>query len=126
MVIEILCEESFSLPVSCFYKKVTIVFCLTLVRDQDNSGFHFYKTNAYKLHFYETPTNIKFIITSDPDVGDLRDALRSLYKNVFVEYVIKNPLYKLNEPVKCELFIENLNKEVKALPAFRSPSRSGN
>lgn len=53
-------------------------------------------------------------------MGDLRDFLRSIYKNVYVEYVIKNPLVKVGEPIKCELFAQQLQKEVSALPAFKS------
>jgi hypothetical protein len=90
--------------------------------DQEKSGFHYYKTNAYKLHFFETASNIKFVITSDPDCIDLRDTLKNIYKNIFVEYVVKNPLQKLSEPIKCELFTENLQKEIKSLPAFRMAS----
>jgi len=87
--------------------------------EQEKSGFHYYKTTAYKLHFFESASNIKFAITTDPEAADLREALRNIYKNVFVEYVVKNPLYKMGDSIKCELFVENLQKELKSLPAFR-------
>lgn len=90
-------------------------------RDQENSGFHFYKTNAYKLHYFEAPSGVKFLITSDPETGDLRDALRNIYKSIYVEYVTKNPLYKIGDPINNELFTENLDKEVRSLPAFKPP-----
>lgn len=86
----------------------------------EKSGFHYYKTNAYKLHYFETPTNFKFVLTTDPDVGDMREAIRNIYKNIFVEYVVKNPLYKMNDQIKCELFVENFQKEIKSLAAFRT------
>jgi len=44
--------------------------------------------------FFETPTNIKFVMTTDPDVGDMRETLKNIYKNIYVEFVVKNPLQK--------------------------------
>ncbi|PRP77259.1 hypothetical protein PROFUN_14471 [Planoprotostelium fungivorum] len=85
----------------------------------EKTGFHFFRTNSYKLHFFETATNIKFVITSDPDAPDLRDLLKTIYKNTFVEYVIKNPLYTMGEPVRCELFVEKLQLEVRAHTSYK-------
>jgi len=86
----------------------------------DKTGFHCYKTSTYKLHFYETPTSVKFIILSDPNTPDLREDLKKLYSQIYVEYVVKNPLYKLNDVIKCEYFIQYLQKFIKALPAYTS------
>jgi len=94
--------------------------------EQEKSGFNYYKTNAYKLHFFETPTNFKFVITTDPDVGDMREVLKNIYRNIFVEYVVKNPLHKMNEVIRCELFVENFQKEIKGLPAFKSTGKTIN
>jgi len=91
--------------------------------DLERSGFQYYKTNAYKLHFFETPTNIKFVMTTDPDIGDMRETLKNIYKNIYVEYVVKNPLQKINESIKCELFAENFQREIKLHPAFKSPPK---
>eukprot|EP01112_Ceratiomyxa_fruticulosa_P012539 TRINITY_DN3473_c0_g2_i1.p1 TRINITY_DN3473_c0_g2~~TRINITY_DN3473_c0_g2_i1.p1 ORF type:complete len:143 (-),score=22.99 TRINITY_DN3473_c0_g2_i1:89-517(-) len=84
------------------------------------TGFHYYKTSTYKLHFYETPTCIKFIVLTDPHTPDLREELKKMYSQIFVEYVIKNPLYKLGTIVKCELFIQSLARFIRALPSFNS------
>ncbi len=32
---------------------------------------------------------------TDPSVGDLKEELRKIYSTIFVEYVIKNPLFKI-------------------------------
>lgn len=37
-----------------------------------------------------------------------------------MEYVVKNPLCKIGEPIKCELFAQQLQKEVQQLSSFKS------
>jgi hypothetical protein len=105
----------------CFQVLFTIISFVLNVRprDQEKSCVHFYKTNSYKLHYLETPTSLKFVLLSDPDTPDLRDTLRQIYRNVFVEYVIKNPLYKIGDPIKCELFSQNLQKEIKQIASAK-------
>lgn len=78
-------------------------------------SFHAFKTNTYKLSYFETPSGIKIILVSDPRTGDLRDALRYIYTNIYVEYVVKNPLYAPGEPFACELFTTTLDAYVKSI-----------
>ncbi|XP_020686240.1 trafficking protein particle complex subunit 1 isoform X1 [Dendrobium catenatum] len=77
-------------------------------------SFYSFRTNTYKLSFMESPSGIKLILVTHPKTGDLRDALRYMY-NLYVEYVVKNPLYVPGSPIKCELFNVNLDQYVKTL-----------
>lgn len=45
-------------------------------------GFLSYKTNCYKLNYYETPTGFKFVLNTDSNVGNIRDTLHQLYSTV--------------------------------------------
>ncbi|KAI5072122.1 hypothetical protein GOP47_0012228 [Adiantum capillus-veneris] len=78
-------------------------------------SFHAFSTNTYKLSLLETPSGIKIVLVTDPGMGDLREALRHIYSNIYVEYVIKNPLYKPSEHFRCELFNAALDQYVKTL-----------
>jgi hypothetical protein len=40
------------------------------------------------------------VLNSSPDVGDLRDVMSYIYDEIFVEYVVKNPLYMHGTPFK--------------------------
>ena len=77
------------------------------------SSFLSYKTSQYKLHYYETPTNIKFVMLTDVKAGSMRNALHQIYVNIFVEYVVKNPLSPAEHPgglgVNNELFEATLD-----------------
>ena len=45
-----------------------------------------YTTSQYKLHYYETPTNTKFVMLTDLKSPSMRIALQQIYINLFVEY----------------------------------------
>eukprot|EP00898_Chlorokybus_atmophyticus_P003556 jgi/Chlat1/4200/Chrsp27S04293 len=72
-------------------------------------SFHSFTTNVYKLHYMDTPSGLKFVLMTTPQVGDMRDALQHVYSNLYAEFVVKNPLYKFGEPFRFELFTSALN-----------------
>lgn len=49
-------------------------------------SFVSYRTNQYKLHYFETPTNIKFVMLTDLKSPSMRLALEQIYINLYVEY----------------------------------------
>ncbi|KAK2154819.1 hypothetical protein LSH36_256g02038 [Paralvinella palmiformis] len=85
--------------------------------DQKES-FHSYRTNKYKLHFYETPSGLQFVMTTDLNVGNITDILQQMYCNIYLEYVVKNPFCSREEAVKSELFKTKLDEYVRGLPIF--------
>lgn len=58
---------------------------IELLTDNPTS-FVSYTTSQYKLHYYETPTNIKFVMLTDLKSPSMRIALQQIYINLFVEY----------------------------------------
>lgn len=54
--------------------------------------FSSYRTSTYKFHLYTTPTNLSFIMLSDPLADSLRGVLRQVYAGIFVPGVVRNPL----------------------------------
>jgi hypothetical protein len=79
-------------------------------------SFLSYRTSQYKLHYYETPTNTKFVMLTDTKSGSMRIALQQIYVNCYVEYVVKNPLSPAEHPggvgVNNELFEASLEQFV--------------
>ena len=76
------------------------------------------QTSKYKLHFYETPSGLKFILNTDLSVGDCQEVLHQLYSDIFVEYAVKNPLCSLEESVSSDLFKSKLDEFIRGLPIF--------
>ena len=73
-------------------------------------GFYACSTSAYKLHYLETASGFRFVLTTDLATSDMREVLRHIYSQIFVECLTKNPLYHPGEPISCSLFTETLEK----------------
>ena len=67
-------------PMSSAYDVVLIV-----------NSFLSYRTAEYKLHYFETPTNLKFVMLTDTRIGNMRTVLHQIWANLYVEYVVKSP-----------------------------------
>ncbi|KIW83285.1 hypothetical protein Z517_02530 [Fonsecaea pedrosoi CBS 271.37] len=82
----------------------------------EDDSFLSYRTSQYRLHYYETPTNTKFVMLTDTKSGSMRLALQQIYVNCYVEYVVKNPLSPVEHPggigVNNELFEASLEQFV--------------
>ncbi|WWC68771.1 uncharacterized protein I206_102706 [Kwoniella pini CBS 10737] len=86
-----------------------------------DEAFTSYSTSSYKLHLFDTPTNYRFVLLSDPSSDSLRFILRQLYVGPFLEYVIRNPLVKIDnriEGIDNDLFRLAVDKHMKGLSMF--------
>ncbi|KAH7117008.1 Longin-like domain-containing protein [Dendryphion nanum] len=88
----------------------------------EDDTFLSYRTGEYKLHYYETPTRMKFVMLTDTKQNNLRPYLHQIWANLYVEYVVKNPLSPVEHPggvgVANEMFEKGLETFIKAvLPA---------
>ncbi|KAK7707332.1 Trafficking protein particle complex subunit BET5 [Botryosphaeria dothidea] len=74
----------------------------------EDDTFLSFRTGEYKLHYYETPTRLKFVMLTDTKTNNLRIVLHQIWANLYVEFVVKNPLSPVEHPggvgVANELF----------------------
>ncbi|XP_044761478.1 trafficking protein particle complex subunit 1 [Coccinella septempunctata] len=83
-------------------------------------GFLYYKTSKYTLHYFETLTGLKFVLTTDNNAQLVRELLQQIYNQVYVEYVVKNPLISLSEPIESEIFKIKLDALIRQSSIFIS------
>ncbi|KAK9459064.1 Longin-like domain-containing protein [Lipomyces oligophaga] len=88
----------------------------------EKEAFFTYKTSKYRLHFFETLTNLRFVMITDLSVEGVRPILEQIYAGLFVEYVVKNPLsppeHIGGEGVNNELFSLGLDRFLRPLAIF--------
>ena len=80
-----------------------------------NGGFYACSTNTFKLNYYEPPSGLRFIMTTDLSAGDMRESLRHIYSNIYVECLVKNPLWQPEEELTCPLFTQALERYIASL-----------
>ncbi|KAI8894058.1 Sybindin-like protein [Globomyces pollinis-pini] len=81
-------------------------------------SFITYRTDSYKLHYYETPACLKFVLLSDIEMANTKGVLHSIFSDIYVPYVSKNPMIPFDAPINNDLFRSHLNKFIKSLPNF--------
>ncbi|PWA43431.1 trafficking protein particle complex subunit 1 [Artemisia annua] len=57
---------------------------------------------------------LQIILVKHPKASDLRESLKYIY-NLYVEYVVKKPLYSPGTPIKSDLFNTTLDQYVRGL-----------
>ncbi|KAK8048359.1 hypothetical protein PG994_010089 [Apiospora phragmitis] len=77
----------------------------------DDDAFISYRTAQYKLHYYETPSSLRFAMLTEPGALSMRNVLHQIYINLWVEYVE----HKNGEGVRNEMFDMGLDKFVRGL-----------
>jgi hypothetical protein len=97
------------------------LLCEKLSPQPSMDGLQCFKTDVFCLHHFETASGIKLILNTDRDVGDMTAQLKHIYSNIYVEYVVKNPLHTQQmlvngAPITCKLFTSNLRKYIEGLP----------
>lgn len=85
-----------------------------------------YRTGEYKLHYFETPTQLKLVMLTDTRVGNMRTVLHQIWATLYVEFVVKSPLapveHKGGVGVANELFEGGLESFI--VSSLRPPSES--
>ncbi|XP_046546287.1 trafficking protein particle complex subunit 1-like isoform X2 [Haliotis rubra] len=109
-------EEEFKLMYGMIFSIKSFVNRISPTDMKD--GFMNFKTSKYKLHFFETQSGLKFIMNTDLNVGSVKETLQLIYSSIYVEYVVKNPLCCLDQPITSELFKAKLDDFVRGLPIF--------
>ncbi|KAH9672338.1 Trafficking protein particle complex subunit [Citrus sinensis] len=77
----------------------------------------------YKIRFRSTQilpdmiTNIaalgtKFFVVCEPGTQHMESLLKVIYE-LYTDYVLKNPFYEMEMPIRCELFDINLSQAVQ-------------
>ncbi|KAJ5233121.1 Transport protein particle subunit trs23 [Penicillium chermesinum] len=71
------------------------------------SGLESLETEKFRLTCFQTLTGTKFLLFTDPTSGTVDTVMNKVYE-LYADYVMKNPFYQLEMPVRCEAFDRHL------------------
>lgn len=67
------------------------------------------------MQCFNTQTGIKFLLFTDTlQTGVTEGTLRKVYE-LYADYVMKNPFYQLEMPVRCDMFQRKLNSYIREI-----------
>jgi hypothetical protein len=96
----------------------TCTACGECVRRERERGVKRFATKSYALHHLETPTGLRFVLTTDPSVSDASAVLWHVFANLWREHVTLNTLQPVGEPLSTPGFGDALHDYMRTLPYF--------
>ncbi|PKI55135.1 trafficking protein particle complex subunit 4-like [Punica granatum] len=76
------------------------------------SGIELLEADSFDLHCFQSLTGTKFFVVCEPGMPHM-DALLKVIYELYTDYVLKNPFYEMEMPIRCELFDVNLSQAVQ-------------
>ncbi|KAI0124677.1 synbindin [Xylariales sp. AK1849] len=81
-------------------------------RPEPPTGLEVMETENFRLQCFNTQTGIKFLLFTDTLQAGVDVTMRKVYE-LYADYVMKNPFYQLEMPVRCEMFDRKLNSYIR-------------
>jgi len=86
----------------------------TTTRPEAPSGIEVLETENFRLQCFQTLTGTKFLLFTEPQQPNVDGILRRLYE-LYSDYVMKNPFYAMEMPVRCEGFERGVGRYMGVL-----------
>jgi len=72
------------------------------------------ETENFRLQCFNTLTGTKFLLFTDTAQANVDNTIRRIY-DMYTDYVMKNPFYQLEMPVRCDLFDRKLTAHIREI-----------
>lgn len=83
-------------------------------RPEPASGLEVLDTENFRLQCFNTITGTKFLLFTDTTQANVDVTMRRVYE-MYADYVMKNPFYQLEMPVRCDMFDRKLLSYVREI-----------
>lgn len=85
------------------------------IAPERSKGIQKLETETFKLQCFQTLTGVKFVLTASS--GQLQPMLEVVLHQIYelyADYVLKNPFYELDMPIRCELFTKHVTALIES------------
>ncbi|TWU77895.1 hypothetical protein ED733_004760 [Metarhizium rileyi] len=83
-------------------------------RPEPSSGLEVLETENFRLQCFNTMTGLKFLLFTDSTQANVDVTLRRIY-DLYSDYVMKNPFYSLEMPIRCDIFDRKLLSYIREI-----------
>ncbi|KAK4245289.1 Sybindin-like protein [Corynascus novoguineensis] len=85
-----------------------------LTRPELPSGLEVLETENFRMQCFATLTGTKFLLFTDTTQANVDLTMRRVYE-MYTDYVMKNPFYQLEMPVRCDMFDRKLGSYIREI-----------
>ncbi|KAM3482178.1 hypothetical protein MY5147_000297 [Beauveria neobassiana] len=83
-------------------------------RPEPSSGLELLETENFRMQCFNTMTGTKFLLFTDTTQANVDVTIRRIY-DLYADYVMKNPFYSLEMPVRCDMFDRKLLSYIREI-----------
>ncbi|XP_038692995.1 trafficking protein particle complex subunit 4-like isoform X1 [Tripterygium wilfordii] len=76
------------------------------------SGIELLEADTFDLHCFQPLTGTKFFVVCEPGTLHMESLLKVIYE-LYSDYVLKNPFYEMEMPIRCDLFDIHLTQAIQ-------------
>ncbi|KAF1839919.1 Sybindin-like protein [Cucurbitaria berberidis CBS 394.84] len=76
------------------------------------TGLEVLESSHFRIQCFQTQTGIKFLLFTEPQQPNVDTMIKKIYE-LYADYVMKNPFYTVEMPIRCEKFDRGLDGFVK-------------
>lgn len=80
---------------------------------QRPSGLEVLESSLFRLTCFQTVTGVKFLLFTEPAQPNVDVVIRRVYE-LYADFVMKNPFYTVEMPIRCAKFDQGLDSYIKA------------
>jgi len=80
---------------------------------QRPSGLEVLESSLFRLTCFQTVTGVKFLLFTEPAQPNVDVVMRRVYE-LYADFVMKNPFYTIEMPIRCAKFDQGLDSYIKA------------
>ncbi|QUC18273.1 uncharacterized protein UV8b_02514 [Ustilaginoidea virens] len=83
-------------------------------RPEPSSGLEVLETENFRLQCFNTLTGTKFLLFTDSTQANVDVTIKRMY-DLYSDYVMKNPFYALEMPIRCDIFDRKLSSYIREI-----------
>ncbi|KAM0330415.1 hypothetical protein ACHAPQ_006391 [Fusarium lateritium] len=83
-------------------------------RPEPSSGLEVLETENFRMQCFNTMTGTKFLLFTDTTQANVDVTIRKIY-DLYADYVMKNPFYSLEMPIRCDIFDRKLLSYIREI-----------